>query len=184
MEIRRILLCKGRAPIEQVAQDAARPGDDDDLPASVAEIAGVIGRAPTLKLLSRAPACVAGKPGKRGARVMLYVPKNLAPDHWIVGAVGAEKALALVRAFGGEVMQPANCRRIYAGHRDDAIVRMLQDGARVSTVLEMMRVSRKHVVKLAKRRGLELPQLDFANRQNHHADDGMQLTLELRCRRG
>lgn len=125
----------------------------DDLPGSVREIAEVIGRQATLHLLGQLPATRAGKPGKESNRVILYVPKKLSPDHRLVQILGAEKAMALVRAFGGEVMQPANCRRIYARHRDEAILKMLNDGARLSMVQSIMRVSRRHVVNLARSAG-------------------------------
>lgn len=62
--------------------------------------------------------------------------------------------MALVRAFGGEVMQPANCRRVYARHRDEAILKMLRDGARLEMVLSIMRVSRRHVTNLVRSAGM------------------------------
>lgn len=122
----------------------------DDLPGSVREIAEVIGRQATLHLLGQLPVCVAGKPGKQSSRVMLYVPKKIGPKHHLVQILGAEKAMALVRAFGGETMQPANCRKIYAAHRDEAILKMLRDGARLSMVQSIMRVSKRHIVNLAR----------------------------------
>ena len=112
-------------------QHSVAPGGDDldDLPRSVREIAQVIGRDAALRLIGQLPTCMGGAPGKRSSRVMLYVPKKLAPDHRLVRILGAEKAMALVRAFGGEVLQPANCRRIFARYRDEAIVKMLRAGA-------------------------------------------------------
>lgn len=130
---------------------AALGGDDlDDLPRSVREIAQVIGRDAALRLIGQLPTCMGGAPGKRSSRVMLYVPKKLAPDHRLVRILGAEKAMALVRAFGGEVLQPANCRRIFARYRDEAIVKMLRAGAGLPMVLSIMRVSRRHVVNLVR----------------------------------
>lgn len=122
----------------------------DDMPGSVREIAQVIGRQAALRLIGALPACVAGKDGKRSSRVMLYVPKRLTPDHRLVQILGADKAMALVRAFGGEVMQPANCRRIYARYRDEAILKMVRDGARVSMIQSIMRVSKRHVANLVR----------------------------------
>lgn len=130
------------------------PAEDlSDLPGSVREIAEVIGRQATLRLLGQLPTARAGRPGKESSRVILYVPKKVGPDHRLVQILGAERAMALVRAFGGEVMQPANCRRIYARHRDEAILRMLRDGARMEMVLSIMRVSRRHVTNLVRARG-------------------------------
>lgn len=144
----------GRDMHAPAASAALQDGDHsermDDLPGSVREIAEVIGRAAALRLIGALPACVAGAHGKKSSRVMLYVPKKLAPDHRLVQILGAEKAMKMVEAFGGEVMQPANCRRIFARHRDEAILRMLKDGARLSMVLSIMRVSRRHVVNLVR----------------------------------
>lgn len=132
------------------------PAEDlSDLPGSVREIAEVIGRQATLHLLGQLPACRAGKPGKESNRVILYVPKKLGPQHRLVQILGAEKAMALALAFGGEVMQPANCRRVYARHRDEAILKMLRDGARLEMVLSIMRVSKRHVTNLVRSAGLE-----------------------------
>lgn len=128
--------------------------DLSDLPGSVREIAEVIGRQATLHLLGQLPTGRAGRPDKESSRVILYVPKKLSPDHRLVRILGAERAMALVRAFGGEVMQPANCRRVYARHRDEAILKMLRDGARLEMVLSIMRVSRRHVTNLVRSAGM------------------------------
>lgn len=141
------------ADAQNVPLDGSAGDRLDDLPGSVREIAEVIGRQATLHLLGQLPACVAGKPGKQSSRVMLYVPKRLSPGHRLVQILGAEKAMALVRAFGGEVLQPANCRKIYAKHRDEAILKMLRDGARLSMVQSIMRVSKRHIVNLARNQG-------------------------------
>lgn len=120
----------------------------DDLPASVREIADVIGRRSALRLIGRLPACLAGKEGKQSSRVVLYVPKRLTQDHRLVRIIGWDAASRLVSAFGGEIMQPANCRAVFARHRDEAIVRMLNEGARPGMVASIMGVSRRHVHKV------------------------------------
>lgn len=117
----------------------------DDLPASVREIAEVIGRRAALRLVGRLPACRAGKEGKASSRVMLYVPKRLKAEHRLVAILGWDVASKLVAAFGGEIMQPANCRSVFARHRDEAILRMLEEGARPSMIASIMGVSRRHV---------------------------------------
>lgn len=142
---------------EKILQIQVVSRELDDLPASVREIAQVIGREATLHLLGQLPACRAGKRGKESNRVILYVPKKLGPDHRLVQILGVERAMALVRAFGGEVMQPANCRRIYARYRDEAILKMLRDGARLEMVLSIMRVSKRHVVNLTRAQGGPAP---------------------------
>nr|DAN07197.1 MAG TPA: Mor transcription activator family [Caudoviricetes sp.] len=128
----------------------------DDLPSSVRPIAAVIGRRAALYLIGQLPVVVAGKPGKQSRRVQLYVPKTLDGNHRLVQILGQEKATALAQAFGGESLQPANCRWLYARHRDDAIVRMLADGAPMSVVCSVMRVSRRHVTNVLRARGIRL----------------------------
>lgn len=80
-----------------------------DLPKSVQEIADVIGRDKALHLIRSLPTYVAGKPGKRCTRVMLYVPQRLRLDHPLVLILGFEDAAKMVDHFGGECLQPANC---------------------------------------------------------------------------
>jgi hypothetical protein len=80
-----------------------------DLPKSVQEIADVIGREKALHLIRSLPTYVAGKPGKKCTRVMLYVPQRLRMDHPLVLILGFEDAAKMVDVFGGECLQPANC---------------------------------------------------------------------------
>lgn len=117
----------------------------NDLPESVKEIAEVIGREETLRLIGRLPTCIAGKDGHKSTRVIMYVPKSLKPDHPLVEILGFTTAMKLVRHFGGEILQPANCRAIYARFRDEAILRMISCGARPSMVAELIGVSERHV---------------------------------------
>lgn len=135
-----------------------------DLPGSVREIAEVIGRRNALRLIGRLPVCQAGVEGKTSSRVILYVPKRLTPGHRLVGILGWEMASRLVAAFGGEIMQPANCRAIFARHRDEAIVRMLDEGAGPSMVASIMGVSRRHVHNL--RRAIPQEESNDVDRDN------------------
>lgn len=117
----------------------------NDLPNSVREIAEVIGRDATLRLIGKLPTCYAGADGKKSTRVIMYVPKRLAPDHQLVVILGWSSANKLVRHFGGEILYPANCRAIYSKYRDEAILKMLDAGARPSMVAELMGLSERHV---------------------------------------
>lgn len=130
---------------EQPARSAPTGDDLGDLPRSVQEIALVIGRADAMRLIGQLPTFVAGIEGKQSARKALYVPKRLPPRHRLVRILGAEKALKLVEAFGGRTLQPANCRYVFTRYRDEAILRMLREGASVPVVLSVMRVSRRYV---------------------------------------
>lgn len=123
------------------------------LPASVQEIADVIGRDRALYLIGQLPKTY--PPSTRTAhgateRVILYVPKSLRPDHALVAILGWADASKLVSAFGGEVMQPANCRELYRRFRDRSILGMLKAGNSPSAIAELMGVSDRHVRNVAK----------------------------------
>ena len=128
------------------------------LPASVQEIADVIGVERALFLVGKLPHCRSGLPGSEGVRVILYVPKTLKPNHPLVHLLGWHDALALTKAFGGEIMQPASCSDVYRKFRDDSIVRLvLCDGMKPAEVAEMMGVSDRHVRNLLREKPQEAP---------------------------
>lgn len=129
------------------------PENLDDLPASVREIAEVIGRAPTLRMLGQLPEITAGIEGKRGRRPLLYVPKRITPDHRLYRILGPEGAEKLARAFGGESLQPANCRGVYIAMRDAALLQMLATGARATVVSEITGVSIRQIRNIRRKRG-------------------------------
>jgi len=134
------------------------------LPASVEEIASVIGRDRALYLIGQLPKCWAGIPGKKSSRVIMYVPKSLRPDHPLVSVLGWIDANKLVAAFGGEILTPANCREVYRRFRDQSIKAMLISGMSALEVAELMEVSHRHVRNVSK----EIPQeeLNGANDNN------------------
>lgn len=107
----------------------------DEMPKSVREIADVIGVDQTMRLISQLPVCQ--RPDRKLPTVMLYVPKKLPVDHELVRMVGYHDAMKLVRAFGGEILYPANCRHVFKRVRDDAMVRMLKMGARIEVVADL-----------------------------------------------
>lgn len=144
-------------------------GAMNDLPGSVREIAEVIGRHDALRLIGQLPTCYAGRDGHKSNRVIMYVPKRLPPDHKLVEILGWTTATKLVRAFGGEILQPANCRAIYARFRDEAIVKMLEAGARPAMVAELMNLSERHVRNLMRgeKPQEEIPAIDGKNGQRN-----------------
>lgn len=137
-----------------------------NLSASAQEIANVIGRERTLFLISQLPRCFSGAAGKKSTRVIMYVPKTIKPNHRLVEILGFHDAMKLVRAFGGEILQPANCNEIYARFRDVTIIRFLGEGRKTAEIAELMDVSERHVRNLAR----ENPQEDLepANENNRH----------------
>jgi hypothetical protein len=115
------------------------------LPASAQEIADVIGRAATLSLIGQLPRCIAGKVRKKSSRVIMYVPKRIGLDHPLVKMIGWVDASKLVKAFGGEIMRPANCAEIHRGFRDQAILQMLADGMKPALVAAAVGISERQV---------------------------------------
>lgn len=93
------------------------------LPESVAEIAEVIGREQALHLIGSLP-----QAGRRRWRVCLYVPATLRPSHPLVKTLGWHDAMKMVRAFGGMILQPSNCRFIAKRARDQRIRELADAG--------------------------------------------------------
>jgi hypothetical protein len=101
------------------------------LPDSVQEIADVIGREQALLLIGALPRCYVGQPGKKSHQVVMYVPtvKNLRADHQLVRILGRCDAEKLCRAFGGEIMKPANCACIERAFLHQSVLDMMRGGA-------------------------------------------------------
>lgn len=97
------------------------------LPASVQEIADVIGRERALYLIGQLPRYLGGVPGKKSSRPILYVPtpQHLHDNHDLVRILGRGDAMKLCNAFPGENLQPANCADIYRQYRDGEMKRMV-----------------------------------------------------------
>lgn len=114
------------------------------LPRSVQEVADVIGRDLALYLVGQLPRAASnGTP-------MLYVPKTLKPEHPLVGMLGWPAAMKLVRAFGGEILQPAHCADVYREFRDASILRLLSQGHSAKTLADWFRVCDRHVRNLVR----------------------------------
>lgn len=104
------------------------------LPASVQEIADVIGEAQALRLVDmlprrRATEHPAGLP-------MLYVPKRIPPSHRLVEILGRADAEKLSRHFGGERLSPATCELARKRSRNLAIAEAARDGKPVSGIAQ------------------------------------------------
>lgn len=130
------------------------------LPASVQEIAEVIGRERALYLVGQLPRCYAKDPrypNAKSSHVILYVPKSLKPDHQLVQVLGWHDAKRLVDAFGGEILQPAGCADVYRQFLNRSIVRMAGDGMPPKAIAELLSVSDRHVRNLLR----ENPQQDI-----------------------
>lgn len=121
------------------------------------EIAAVIGREAALYLVGQLPRCIPDS--RKSEAVILYVPtaKRLTPDHNLVAILGWNAAEKLCRHFGGEILQPGNCRDIYRAFRDKSIARLVSEGNSKKTVAEWFGVTDRHVRSVTK----EIPQEVF-----------------------
>lgn len=117
------------------------------LPASVQEIADVIGRERALFLVGQLPRCYQTRKGSKraGWHVIMYVPKVLKPDHLLVQILGWPDAVKIVAAFGGEILHPANCAEVYRVFRDRASLAMVASGMTPREAAEAIGVSARHV---------------------------------------
>ena len=122
------------------------------LPASVQEIAEVIGRERALYLIGRLPRFKRNDV-RGGEQVILYVPRHLKPDHCLVSILGWHDAKRLVDAFGGELLKPGNCCEVYRPFRDEAIRRIRDDGVSIPMIAEWFSMTERRV-----RQVLEIPQ--------------------------
>lgn len=124
------------------------------LPPVVQDVADVLGRERALFLIGQLPRCVItdrskGDAGTKAERVILYVPKNLKPDHVLVRILGWQDAMKLVRVFGGELLNPPTMRdAIYRPWRDSAIRNLVDQGTPQDMVAEWFGLTRKRVLQL------------------------------------
>lgn len=135
-------------------------GRDVRLPASVQEIADVIGSERALYLVGQLPRCYSKDPrypNAKSSHVILYVPKVLKPDHQLVQLLGWHDARRLVDAFGGEILQPGSCADVYRQFLNRSIVRMAHEGMKPAAIAELLSVSDRHVRNLLR----ENPQQDL-----------------------
>lgn len=104
------------------------------LPASVQEIADVIGREKALELVGKLPRLRPPSRTKGECQVCVYIPEVLPIDHKLIALIGKPAAERLVERFGGEVLHLATCRRLIDAHRNQAVRRMRAEGWSLATV--------------------------------------------------
>jgi len=125
-----------------------------ELPASVQEIADVIGRDKALLLIGKLPRAYSRDkrwPGAQKSTLVMYVPtvKRLGLDHFLVKTLGYIDAVKMCEAFGGEIMYPATCANIHRAFRDQSILSMVRAGMRPQAVAAIVGVSERTVRNLA-----------------------------------
>ena len=115
------------------------------LPNSAQEIAEVIGIERTLYLIGKLPRAKCGTPGKQGIRAIMYVPKNLKPDHPLVRILGWCDAERLSRHFPGEILCPATCHEVYRRWRDQGIRDAVHAGLPIKMAAEWFSMSDRQI---------------------------------------
>lgn len=120
------------------------------LPASVQEIADVLGTERALFLIGQLPRCYVRDGSER---VILYVPKSLKPDNHLVTILGWHDAQRMVTHFGGELLAPANCKDVYRPFRDAGMRMMQRDGVPVAMIADWFGMTERRV-----RQVFEIPQ--------------------------
>lgn len=147
------------------------------LPESVQEIADVIGRDRALFLVGQLPRCYVDTVGHKSWRVMLYVPKDLKPDHELVRILGWHDAVKLVAGFGGEILHPASCAEVYRAFRDKSALAMLEAGETPVAVAEVLGVSDRHVRNLKREKTQEALSAANDNTPATHANRAAAMSL-------
>lgn len=124
------------------------------IPRSVQDIADVIGLSKTLHLIDNLPTYISGIEGKKGKKAILYVPNKLPVTHKLVEILGYNDALRMVKAFGGEILYPANCKYL----RKD-IADMIKEGTDLvdlAGISQQLNVTCDDVMKCAATRGVSV----------------------------
>lgn len=104
----------------------------------------MLGTQRALFLIGQLPTCVS----KKSTHVILYVPTQarLTPNHRLVQILGWRDAVKLCQAFGGEILQPANCAQLYRAFRDRSIHRLVTaEGMKLAEVAELFDMTERHV---------------------------------------
>lgn len=94
------------------------------LPKGAQEIADVIGRDATMRLIGALRPC-----GARPWRRFLYVPAELTPDHQLVRILGWPTAEKLVYAFRGIILEPPACTHLSVQLRNRVMAQRFCEGA-------------------------------------------------------
>ena len=102
-------------------------------PDSLRDIAEVVGMQDALVLAERA------------RHRNLYVPKTMTSDHWIVGAIGPDKANALVRYYGGCKLDIASGYAIKVADRRRSIQQDHKEGATKAELMGKYKMSARGI---------------------------------------
>jgi len=117
------------------------------LPGQAGEIAEAIGRERALFLLAHLR--VSRKRDMRrdqpSERYILYVPKRMPVDHWLVHLLGWHDAERLRRAFGGEILHPPKCNILMLRWRRRRIGELSAEGLSTAEIAREVGLSDRQV---------------------------------------
>jgi len=136
------------------------------LPGVAQEIADVIGRDQTLHLIGRLPTS-----GTRSWRVCLYVPKRMNVDHILVRILGYRDAERMRRHFGGEILQPSNCRFLMRAARNIKIRELSDAGEPVAAIAQAYGLTENHVSHILRGNPPEDPRLASGSSNSNGSRD-------------
>lgn len=139
----------------QLSPSDTEPCDDpvDDLPKSVADIAGIIGRQKALRLVGALEPRRYTRPnGRKFVRRVLYVPRRPDGDHILVRVLGRAGASRLVRSLSGYFIHLPPCTSLVRAHRDLAICRLSRAGVPDAELVVLFELSTRQIDNILSRR--------------------------------
>lgn len=115
------------------------------LPASVSEVAEVVGRKKALLLchmaIMRAPKRYDGR--RQTPRV--YVPNSIHEGHPIAQCIGLDAARELSKVFGASDLQLSHCSDLIRDWYMELTVRMTVEGMTTEDIADILRLSPRHI---------------------------------------
>lgn len=135
------------------------------LPASVQEIADVIGRDNALYLIGQMPKCKT--PSRGGSEVLLYVPtlSRLTPDHRLAKILGYPLARKLSAHCSG-LSKPANCNGIIRNFRNKSIVQFWESNHSIDEIAEIFGLTAKYIRKILIDMGYDIDHKNIQGSRN------------------
>lgn len=118
----------------------------EDLPASVRELAGVVGLPAVLRLVER-----------WGGVTRLYVPQTLDEGHDLAQLLGLTPARALAREYGGDYVTVPRCAAALRLARDRALLRRRAEGVAPRRLALVFNLTERHVWRILRQAAEQRP---------------------------
>lgn len=135
------------------------------LPDSVQQIADVIGEEAAVALVAILPRVKRDYPS---GDAVLYVPKNIGPDHRFVAAIGYVAAMKLSRYFGGDLMFVATCAGRRKATRNAEILEALKTASPAAVAIRFG-ITERHVRRIASTARNDIPPMGTRATYPDHA---------------